>query len=260
MLISNVHQIEVIFIMVDHRVYIYIYREELACCIILFCSFVIILINPVSFSNSRSKVQFIQLYMYTHTLIYTRISYGSERKRESCLFSIRWHKSQDDIWYTPPNLNSKYVSSVDLHMKIQKKKRRKITFHLGITTLVDHLSSLLFIENWTKTDNARERCDHQVEHRAWSTEFRNPVSRNRFALGEPRCDDVIRESGCVRDDSVTGIRTHRIRIVLPPLISSSFPTELGNFSLRRLRETYERFWLVPCHIIAHLGNVFLPMS
>lgn len=124
MLISNVHQIEVIFIMVDHRVYIYIYREELACCIILFCSFVIILINPVSFSNSRSKVQFIQLYMYTHTLIYTRISYGSGRKRESCLFSIRWHKSQDDIWYTPPNLNSKYVLSVDLHMKIQKKEER----------------------------------------------------------------------------------------------------------------------------------------
>lgn len=29
-----------------------------------------------------------------------------------------------DIPYTPPNLNSKYVLSVDLHMKIQKKKKK----------------------------------------------------------------------------------------------------------------------------------------
>lgn len=99
-------------------------------------------------------------------------------------------------------------------------------------------SSILVVHRKLNKDryNDRKRCVRRVG-RSRSTEFRNRVSRNprhpRIRLG---CDDVIpawNESGCVRYDSVTGIRADRI---VRPLRSSVrvFPPILEKETRERL--------------------------
>lgn len=84
--------------MVNHRVYIYVYREKLAFCI-LFYSFVIISINFVS--SIQSSIHSIIL---SYTLIYTRKYRIEVEEKESHVFflfdDIR-ARNQNDIYDIP---------------------------------------------------------------------------------------------------------------------------------------------------------------